>query len=254
MSSCQVWFTVNNPPACRCSCEKAHHGRLGTTTSNESSGSAPWRAGSVSSGMSSRKRVYVSGKPCVRISGIGRGPLARSWMKWISAPLTSATYCANPLSRASCARQSYFPRQYSSSSRRYTGLAPASHSAGPCSGGSRVVSSRVRRSASTVPSTRISKGLGAGPFMMWLRDQHVFERHQEILELRGVFAREFPGAEMPTARHFGPAHDIERAFGEPARRRSGQVFREQCQSHRPFDERPRSERGLARLLQIAVDR
>ena len=59
--------------------EKPKPGSDGTTTSNASAGSPPYAAGSASGPMTLRKSQNVHGHPCVRISGIGAGPVPRTW-------------------------------------------------------------------------------------------------------------------------------------------------------------------------------
>ena len=51
------------------------------------------------------------GQPCERRSGIGAGPFPSSWMKWTSIPASGTLNWRNPLSLASCARQSKPVRQ-----------------------------------------------------------------------------------------------------------------------------------------------
>ena len=76
---------------------------------------------------------------------------------------------------------------------------------------------------------------------------------RKFLRSAAIFARKFPRPEMSAARHFGPTHHVQRAFGESARRQAGQVLRKQRQSHRPFDELTVAERGLARFREVSVD-
>jgi hypothetical protein len=61
--------------------EKPKPGREGTTTSNESAASNPCAAGSVRRGIISSISAKDPGQPCVRISGMGAGPLPFSYMK-----------------------------------------------------------------------------------------------------------------------------------------------------------------------------
>ena len=86
--------------------EKPNPGSDGTITSNESAASPPWRAGSTSGGMILSMWANELGQPWVMISGSGRGPWPRSWMKCRPTPSTSARYWANRLSASSWARQS----------------------------------------------------------------------------------------------------------------------------------------------------
>jgi hypothetical protein len=96
--------------------EKPNPGTDGTITSKLSAGSAPWRPGSVSSGISSSISVKELGHPWVTRSGIGAGPRPRSRMKWMPSPSTSARKWAKPLMACSWARQSNRSRQYAHSS------------------------------------------------------------------------------------------------------------------------------------------
>ena len=107
--------------------EKPYPGSDGTTTSNASSVRPPYRSGSVRRGISSSISKTEPGHPWVTISGSGRGPRPRSWMKW-TRPLTraSARNCENRLSRSSTARQSKPLRQYSTRSRRSRRSIPVS--------------------------------------------------------------------------------------------------------------------------------
>ena len=46
----------------------------------------PWASGSVSNGTSGSSSTNVLGQPWVRISGMPRPCLARSWTKWMRTP------------------------------------------------------------------------------------------------------------------------------------------------------------------------
>ena len=96
--------------------EKPKPGSEGATTSKASAGSPPKRSGWASGPMISRNSTTDPGQPWEMMSGVGAGPLPRSWMKWRSMPSTGATNCGKRLRAASCVRQSNSSTQYAQSS------------------------------------------------------------------------------------------------------------------------------------------
>src|SRR5688572_18316501 len=168
-------------------------------------------------------------------------------MKWISAPRTSARKCVKQLSIASWTRQSYLWVQCSSRPRVYTGLAPPSQPCGPCSGGSLASARRTSRSARTRSSTRISNGLARAISIVGELRKGIGQRNHECPQIRGELRGPLPGAEVPAGRHLGPAHHVERALGEAARRNPGHVARKQRERHRTVDMIVLAERRLPRF-------
>ena len=63
--------------------ENPKPGSDGTTTSKESAGSPPKRAGSASRGTTFIISRKEPGQPWVRTSGMGLGPVPRAWRKWM---------------------------------------------------------------------------------------------------------------------------------------------------------------------------
>jgi hypothetical protein len=86
--------------------EKANPGSEGITTSKLSRSSAPWAAGSVSSGASLSSSANVPGQPWVSTSGNGSGPAPRWCTKCTRWPPTSAVNWAKEFRYCSWARQS----------------------------------------------------------------------------------------------------------------------------------------------------
>jgi hypothetical protein len=78
----------------------------GTTTSKASAGSPSCAPGSLKGPITLRYSQNVHGQPCERISGLGLGPLPRTWMKWIGTPSISVRNCGYALIARSCLRQS----------------------------------------------------------------------------------------------------------------------------------------------------
>src|SRR5262245_15178662 len=105
--------------------------------------------------MTSRNSTMEPGQPCMMSSGKASAWLERAWMKWIDWPSMRVRKCASSLSRASCARQSYLSRQYSTSSRTESTGVPYSQPVPSIWSGNRVCASRRRRSESTASSTWI---------------------------------------------------------------------------------------------------
>jgi hypothetical protein len=86
--------------------EKPNPGSEGITTSKLSRASAPWAAGSVSSGASLSSSAKVLGQPWVSTSGNGFGPAPRWCTKCTRWLPTSALNWAKEFRCRSAARQS----------------------------------------------------------------------------------------------------------------------------------------------------
>jgi hypothetical protein len=69
--------------------EKPNPGKEGTITSNASAGLPPWAPGSANGSTTLEQCQNVQGQPCVRISGVGAGPVPGQRMKWTGTPSTS---------------------------------------------------------------------------------------------------------------------------------------------------------------------
>src|SRR6516165_7536597 len=93
-------------PGLRSGVENPYPGKDGTTTSKASAGSPSCEAGSLKGPITFRYSQNVHGQPCERISGLGLGPLPRTWVKWIGTPSISVRNCGYALIARSCARQS----------------------------------------------------------------------------------------------------------------------------------------------------
>src|SRR5262249_787559 len=133
--------------------DQPNPGREGITRSKAIPGSRPWRRGSLSGPITSRYSATEPGQPWLSTSGSGSGSGERTCKKCTLVPSMIVVNCGCSLIRLSHARQSYRSRQCAASCWTNASETPYPWSPPRGSGAHRALSSRSRRSASSLSAT-----------------------------------------------------------------------------------------------------
>src|SRR5215813_5178408 len=143
--------------------DQPNPGREGITRSKAIPGSRPWRRGSLSGPITSRYSATEPGQPWLSTSGSGSGSGERTCKKCTLVPSMIVVNCGWSLIRLFHARQSYRSRQCAASCWTNASETPYPWSPPRGSGAHRALSSRSRRSASSLSGTPTRNGRSSSP-------------------------------------------------------------------------------------------